>query len=361
MRLAALVALLPLAMLIGVAVGGAALAPNALVHALLHPSAGGDAATIVWQLRVPRVAIAATVGVALALAGTLLQALLRNPIVDPYLTGVASGAGASIAIAATVGIAPVLIPPMGFVSGLATAVLVAVLARRGPRLDPERLVLAGISLSALLSAIVALALERLARGTASEAILAWLAGSLAGRGWGDLAAAAPEMVLGVLIGAATIPSLNVLRLGEGRAATLGVDVIRLQWALLVATTLLTAAAVALAGLLGFVGTHRSASRAPRRRPRSARAGSGGNADRCRAGRARGRIGPHASPRPPRFRSASCSRSSAFRRSCVLVSARHGAGVCLTQAGPSSALVVRRLACVGVNRSDQRLCCLRLVF
>ena len=252
-RLVALVALVPLAMLIGIAVGGAALGPGVLVHALLHPSAGGDAATIVWQLRVPRVAIAATVGAALALAGTLLQALLRNPIVDPYLTGVASGAGASIAIAATIGIAPVLIPPMGFVSGLATAVLVAVLARRGPRLDPERLVLAGVSLSALLSAIVTLALERLARGTASEAIIAWLAGSLAGRSWGDLAAAAPEMVLGTIIGAAAIPALNVLRLGEGRAATLGVHVVRLQWALLVASTLLTAAAVALAGLLGFVG------------------------------------------------------------------------------------------------------------
>jgi iron complex transport system permease protein len=253
MRLGALAALVPLAMLIGVAFGGAALAPDVLFNALLHPASGGDAATIVWQLRVPRVAIAAVVGGSLALAGTLLQALLRNPIVDPYLTGVASGAGASIAIAATIGVAPALIPPMGFVSGLATAVLVAVLARRGPRLDAERLVLAGVSLSALLSAFVTLAIERLARGTASEAILAWLAGSLAGRGWPDLGAAAPEAILGALIGAATIPALNVLRLGEGRAAALGVDVTRLQWALLVASTLLTAAAVALAGLVGFVG------------------------------------------------------------------------------------------------------------
>jgi len=253
LRLAALAALVPLAMLIGIAFGGAALAPDALVHALLHPSSGGDAATIVWQLRVPRVAIAAVVGASLALAGTLLQALLRNPIVDPYLTGVASGAGASIAIAATIGVAPVLVPPLGFGSGLATAVLVAVLARRGPRLDAERLVLAGVSLSALLAAIVTLAIERLARGTASEAILAWLAGSLAGRGWSDLGAAAPEAILGALLGAATIPALNVLRLGEGRAASLGVDVVRLQWALLVASTLLTAAAVALAGLVGFVG------------------------------------------------------------------------------------------------------------
>jgi iron complex transport system permease protein len=252
-RLLALAALVPLAMLIGVAFGGAWLEPGALAQAVLHPSAGGDAATIVWQLRVPRVAIAATVGAALAIAGTLLQALLRNPLVDPYLTGVSSGAGAAIAIAVTLGVAPVLVPPLGFVSGLATAVLVAVLARRGPRLDAERLVLAGVSLSALLSSIVALAIERLARGTASEAIISWLAGSLAGRGWSELGAAAPEAILGAIIGVATIPALNVLRLGEGRAATLGVDVVRLQWALLVAATLLTAAAVALAGLVGFVG------------------------------------------------------------------------------------------------------------
>jgi len=252
-RFAVLVALVPLAVLVGIGFGGAPLDPATLLHALAHPHDGGDAATIVWQLRIPRVAIAATVGAALALAGALLQALLRNPIVDPYLTGISSGAGASIAIAATVGAAPAVIPPLGFVSGLATAVLVAVLARRGSRLDPERLVLAGVSLSALLSAIVTLAIERLARGTASEAILAWLAGSLAGRGWPELAAAAPEALLGFVIAVAAIPALNVLRLGEVRAASLGVDVVRLQWALLVAATLLTAAAVALAGLVGFVG------------------------------------------------------------------------------------------------------------
>ena len=252
-RLVALAALVPLTALVAASVGGAAIAPHDLWHAVLHPRAQDEYSIIVWQLRVPRIAIAAVVGGALALAGTLLQALLRNPLVDPYLTGVASGAGASIAIAVTLGVSAALVPPLGFVSGLATAVLVAVLARRGAGLDPERLVLAGVSLSALLAAVVALALERLAGGGASEAILAWLAGSLAGRGWNELGAAAPELIAGALLAAATIPALNVLRLGEGRAAALGVDVVRLQWLLLVAATLLTAAAVALAGLLGFVG------------------------------------------------------------------------------------------------------------
>ncbi len=253
MRLVVLAALVPLAALVGTSVGGATIAPAALIGALAHPHSNDVATTIVWQLRIPRVAIAAVVGAALATAGALLQALLRNPLVDPYLTGVSAGAGASIAIAVTLGVSTIALAPLGFISGLGTAVLVAVLARRGAGLDPERLVLAGVSLSALLSAIVTLALERTAGAAASEQILAWLAGSLAGRGWPELAATVPELVLGAILAVATIPALNVLRLGERRAAALGVDVTRLQWRLLVAATLLTAAAVALAGLLGFVG------------------------------------------------------------------------------------------------------------
>jgi iron complex transport system permease protein len=212
-----------------------------------------DAATIVWSLRLPRIAIAATVGASLALAGTLMQALLRNPLIDPYITGVSSGAGAAIAIAVTLGIGIAFVPGVGFIAGLATAILVAVLARRGSGLDGERLILAGVSISALMSAFIALALTRLAHGNAAESIIAWLAGSLSGRGWSDLAAALPYACTGAVLGSATIPALNVMRIGEQRAATLGVDVVRLQWILLAAAALLTAAAVALAGLVGFVG------------------------------------------------------------------------------------------------------------
>jgi iron complex transport system permease protein len=245
--------LVPASALVALAVGGVALSPHDLLAALLQPGAHGEAATIVWSLRLPRVAIAATVGAALALAGTLLQALLRNPLVDPYITGVSSGAGAAIAIAITLGVALPAVPALGFVAGLTTSIVVAVLARRGSGLDAERLILAGVSISALMSALIALALTRLEPGSASDAIIAWLAGSLAGRGWVDLAAALPYALTGAAIGIATIPALNVLRVGEQRARTLGVDIVRLQWALLAAGALLTAAAVALAGLVGFVG------------------------------------------------------------------------------------------------------------
>jgi iron complex transport system permease protein len=253
MRIVASAALVPVALLIGLAVGGTPLSPAAIAAALAHPHAHTDATAIVWSLRLPRVAIAATVGASLALAGTLMQALLRNPLVDPYLTGVSAGAGAAIAIGVTLGVGVATVPALGFAAGLATAIVVAVLARRGSGLDAERLILAGVSISALMSALIALALTRLANGNASQEIIAWLAGSLAGRGWPDLLGALPYAIVGTIGGVAMVPSLNVLRLGERRAAALGLDLVRLQWIVLAAAARLSAAAVTLAGLVGFVG------------------------------------------------------------------------------------------------------------
>jgi iron complex transport system permease protein len=192
------------------------------------------------------------VGAALAIAGFLLQGMLRNPLVDPFLTGVSAGAAAATAIAVAFGLAVPFLPAAGFVAGLGTALLVAMLARRGTGLDAERLILAGISLSALFSSVVALALTRIGRGGADE-ILAWLAGSLAGRGWNDLAWTAPYLCAGLALALLVVPSLNAMRLGSDVARAVGVDVPRAQWLILIAATLLTAAAVALSGIVGFVG------------------------------------------------------------------------------------------------------------
>jgi iron complex transport system permease protein len=251
-RLVALAVAAVAALALGVFVGGAPLAPADVAYALLHPHAAGDVNAIVWSLRVPRVAIAGVVGIALAIAGFLLQGMLRNPLVDPFLTGVSAGAGAAIAIAVAVGVAAPFVPALGFVAGLGTALLVALLARRGTGIDAERLILAGVSLTALFAAIVALVLTRLARNGSDE-ILAWLAGSLAGRGWNELGWAAPYAIAGLVLALLTVPSLNALRLGSAVARAVGVDVVRSQWMLLAAATLLTAAAVALSGTIGFVG------------------------------------------------------------------------------------------------------------
>lgn len=222
------------------------------MYALLHPQTPSDAATIVWTLRLPRACCAALVGSGLAIAGFVLQGMLRNPLVDPFLTGVSAGAAAAIAVAVALGAAAAALPPLGFVAGLGTALLVAALARRGRGIDAERLILAGVSLSALFSAIVAMVLTVLGHG-AGETILAWLAGSLAGRGYPEIAGTLPYWLAGVLLALASVPALNVLRLGHGLAGAVGVDLARSQWVLLSAATLLTASAVSLSGVLGFVG------------------------------------------------------------------------------------------------------------
>ncbi len=251
-RYATLVVAMLAALGLGLFVGGAALAPADVVRALAQPHAAGDATTIVWSLRLPRVVIAAVVGAALAVSGLLLQGLLRNPLVDPFLTGVSAGAGAAIALAVAAGIAAPFVPALGFAASMATALLVAALARRGTGLDAERLILAGVSLSALFSAIVALTLLRLGPDSGNT-ILAWLAGSLASRGWPDLAWAAPYLGAGLGLAVLAAPSLNALRLGPNMARAVGVDIARTQWLVLAAATLLAAASVALAGIVGFVG------------------------------------------------------------------------------------------------------------
>jgi ABC-type Fe3+-siderophore transport system permease subunit len=234
-------------------VGGVALPPVVVAHALLHPRDGGDVATIVWQLRAPRVAIAAIVGAVLAIAGVLLQGMLRNPLVDPYLTGVSAGAAVAITLAIVTGIAAPLIPAAGFVAGLCTAALVAALARRGSGIDATRLILAGVSLSAFFSAIVTLVLTRVQSTDYTAAVIAWLAGSMAGRGWHDLVLTLPYIAAGIGLALISMPALNALRVGDLRAAGTGVNVARAQWVILSSAALLAASAVALSGMIGFVG------------------------------------------------------------------------------------------------------------
>ncbi len=239
-------------LVIGLFVGGSALPPADVVRALLHPHAAGDAATIVWALRLPRVIVAAVVGAALAVSGLMLQSLLRNPLVDPFLTGVSAGGGAAVALAVAAGVAAPFVPALGFAASLATALLVAALARRGTGIDAERLILAGVSLSALFSAIIALTLLRLAPSDGNT-LLAWLAGSVAARDWSDLAWSAPYVAIGIILAALAAPSLSAMRLGPSVARAVGVDLARTQWLALAAAALLASAAVALAGIVGFVG------------------------------------------------------------------------------------------------------------
>ncbi len=237
----------------GTAVGAVPFAFTTVLRQIVHPDLSTQAGRILWDIRIPRVAIGALVGSALGTAGTLLQTMLRNPLVDPYLTGSSAGAACAIAIGIAAGAATASLPLLAFAASLLTALLVAALARTGSGLSNERLILAGISLSALFAGIVTLVVLLSPRASTSLSILAWLGGSLAGRGWRDLQAAGVYAAGGALLALVLAPTLNGLRFGESRARALGIDVDRAGWAILAAASLLTAAAVSVSGIVGFVG------------------------------------------------------------------------------------------------------------
>jgi iron complex transport system permease protein len=253
LRLAALLLLALCAMAAGLLIGGTPVGGGELVHGLLHPHGDGIADRIVWDLRLPRVCIAVVVGASLAVCGAILQGMLRNPLVDPYLTGVSAASAAAIAIALLAGAALAALPALGFAAALAAAIVVAALARRGSGIDTNRLILGGVSLSTLFAAITTLAIVRARSNDFAGAVVAWLAGSMAGRDWHDLATVAPYVVAGLALCAWSVPVLNALRAGELRARSAGVDVDRAQWVMLAASSLLAASSVVLAGLVGFVG------------------------------------------------------------------------------------------------------------
>lgn len=250
---AALVLLAPVAGAASLLVGGTPLSIGQIAAQLFHPHESGVLNAIVWQLRLPRVCIGATVGASLALCGALLQGMLRNPLADPYLIGVSAASAAAIALAVLAGAAADATPGIGFIAGLGAALLVAALARRGSGIDATRLILAGVSLSTLFAAIITLAVVRAQSSDYASTILAWLAGSMAGRGWHELAVAAPYAGMGTLLAIVSISPLNALRIGELRARAVGLDVDRAQWVILAASALLAASSVVLAGLVGFIG------------------------------------------------------------------------------------------------------------
>ncbi len=237
----------------GTAVGAVPFGFPTVVEQLAHPDLSNAAGRILWEIRIPRVVLGALVGAALGMAGTLLQAMLRNPLVDPYLTGTSAGAACAIAIGIAAGVASAALPLLAFGAALATAFLGAALARNGAGISHERLILAGISLSALFAGIVTLVILLSPRASTSLSILAWLGGSLAGRGWSDLRGAAAYAGGGAIVALALAPTLNALRFGDSRARALGVDVDRAGWGILAAASLLTAAAVSVSGVVGFVG------------------------------------------------------------------------------------------------------------
>jgi iron complex transport system permease protein len=210
---------------------------------------------ILFQLRIPRVLLATVVGSALAASGAVFQALFRNPLADPAIIGVSSGAalGAIAAMLVTGGAfaGGLVVPAVAFLGALAAGLLVYRLARVGPAVQVATLLLAGVAVAALISAVMALVLTY--SGERIRSIYFWLLGGLSARGWESLAAAAPLAAVGVVAALGTAGNLNLVALGEERAAQLGLEVERFKRVALATGALLAGAAVAVAGVIGFVG------------------------------------------------------------------------------------------------------------
>ena len=215
--------------------------------------------TIIFQIRLPRVIGGVLVGAALATAGALFQGLLRNPMADPYIIGTSAGAalGATIAMMLPVNLAFLgfgLVPAAAFCGALATVILVYNLARVGSKTPIVSMLLAGFVVSSLLAAIMALLISMSDRlGLSLHSVYSFLMGHISVTSWWQIAVIAP-LVIGGIIGARFFAfHLNAFSLGEEGAAYLGIEVERDKILILALGSMLTAAAVSISGLVGFVG------------------------------------------------------------------------------------------------------------
>lgn len=207
-----------------------------------------------WVVRFPRIVMAIAVGASLAVGGALMQAVFGNPLAEPGVVGVSSGAalGASIAIVFGIQFAGGGVAALAFVGGLLATLLVYAVARAGGRTEVVTLLLTGIAINAFAQAGLAFVLF-LADTASREQIVFWQLGSLAGSVWSEVAVVAPLLVVGMVAAVVLSRQLDVLALGERNARHLGVDVEVLRIVVIVLVALLTAAAVAFAGIIAFVG------------------------------------------------------------------------------------------------------------
>jgi cobalamin transport system permease protein len=252
-------AALALALLTGVALGPAGIPPFGVLGGLVshlplldihNPLSRLDNA-VLWELRAPRVALGALVGATLAVSGGAYQAVFRNPLADPYLLGAAAGAGLGATVAIVYGGWMPL--PLAAFAGAIAAVGGAYLLGRsvGGGRDAATLILAGVAIAAFLTALQTLLLQQNTENV--RAIYSWLLGRLSTSGWGDVELALPYAAVSMLVILANQRILDVLRVGDDEALGLGVPVGRIRLLTVGAATLGTAAAVAVSGLIGFVG------------------------------------------------------------------------------------------------------------
>jgi iron complex transport system permease protein len=257
-------ALLGLAVIVSTSHGAAGLPVEGIVRSLVGALPGleveqtltAQQQQVLWQIRLPRTVLGALVGGSLALAGAGYQGVFRNPLADPYLLGVSAGAGLGAVLALGFGLdlswGPIDALPMAAFLGAVVAVAGSVLVARASFRDPATLLLAGVAMAALFSAAQTYALTRLDE-TRSREVLSWLFGRLATHGWSPVTLLVPYVALAGVILLLHARHLDVLRLGDDEARSLGLRPARSRLVIVTAATLVTAAAVSVSGLIAFVG------------------------------------------------------------------------------------------------------------
>ncbi len=254
-RLAVLVMLVLASAGVSLFLGAADLSPSQVVRSLAEDT-GEGASLMIREVRLPRIVLAAVVGAALSISGALLQAFFQNPMAGPYVAGVSSGAGLAAVAAITLGlrwrIGPVdSVAIAGFAGGLAAVALVYALARRIRSLQAEGLLLIGIAVGAVFSALTSMLLIFGGQGT--HAALFWMLGTFAGANWSITWVAGSVLVAAGACAVLFSRDLNLLLWGEEVALSLGSPVPRVRIWILVLSSLLAAASVAACGVIGFVG------------------------------------------------------------------------------------------------------------
>ena len=235
---------------LSVAKGAADISLSQIFTILLHPQAAPQD-QIIWNIRLPRMIVGALVGMNLALSGCILQAVMRNPLADPHIIGISSGAGISgITVMILFPALEYLITPVAFVGAMAAAVAIYILAWKNG-IKPVRIILAGVAVSAFLGAGISGLL--IFYSDRVNGALMWMVGGLAARSWPHVSIIVPYAVVGLILAVLSSHYLNILQLGDDMAKGLGVHVEITRIVLTAIAALLAASAVSVVGLLGFVG------------------------------------------------------------------------------------------------------------
>jgi iron complex transport system permease protein len=228
-----------------------------IAPAIVRPDWTSAEQKIVWLIRFPRVLLAALVGAGLAVVGVTMQAMVRNPLADPYILGISSGASVGAVLVLSLGLfafAGAHALPLGsFLGALLSCLLVFALAHSNGRLIAARLILSGVAVGYFFSGITSLMTMISDQRELARSVLAWILGSLAGADWPDLGLPALVLAAGTAYLILQSRALNALIAGEETAITLGVDTTRFRRLLFFVVSLLTGVAVAVSGAIGFIG------------------------------------------------------------------------------------------------------------